>query len=604
MQRRTFLSASGATLASALLPRLAAGQPVTRHAIVIGVDKAGSLPLLRAAASGAKNFADWLDGEGFAVTRFIDTPDTLIKVDPIFEAVKAIAECDNCQQLVVYFSGHGFLNGYRELWMLSGAPDNPNQAISLLECQRLSKRTGIPNVVFVSDACRSTPASLAANSVRGSVIFPTTPHAGNVTTKVDTFLATQEGDPAYEVGVQESTQNYYGIFTESFLDAYRSPEQSMVSTVDGIEVVLNKDLEGWLSRDVNRRAQLVSIAIEQRPESIVLSDSYIGRVRRGAERSPSLPAAQPTMNEVAALAFSEKGFPLLAQPTPNNIAAIRDSDKAMAFGQARNDIIIAQQSAPKSFETRTGFYVSGARIKEAVTNRKFFDTDMGAEISGNVVRLYPKDNVPASVAIRFNDDSGTVVAGIEGYIGTIVVDDGRVVSVTYTRSREGFGDSQSDARLEELRSLVAASARFGTFRIAGTGNDRKNRAAELADRIRNLKAVDPTLGLYAAYAYAEADLPDKIMSVWEFMRGDIRGQLFDVALLSGLLSRQPPHERRGTAPCCPMLSQGWGLLRIENVELPRRISEAMEYIRPALWTTFEPQGLDNVVALLRDEEVF
>ena len=157
MKRRTFLSASGATLASILLPKLSLAEPANRAAIVIGVDRSGSLAVLRAAVSGALAFADWLDDEGFDVERFIDGTNTKVKVDPVFEAVNRIVTRGIYEQLVIYFSGHGFLNSYRELWMLSDAPDNPNQAISLLECERLCKRTGIPNYARTDCRCRPLP---------------------------------------------------------------------------------------------------------------------------------------------------------------------------------------------------------------------------------------------------------------------------------------------------------------------------------------------------------------------------------------------------------------------------------------------------------------
>jgi len=593
MRRRAFLSTGGAALAAILSPRLSRSAPARRAAVVIGVDQAGDLPRLRAAASGASAFANWLTLERFEVTCFTDGPGAPVKVDPVFDAVDAIVRSGTCEQLVVYFSGHGFLNSYRELWMLSGAPNNPNQAISLLECERLCKRTGIPNVVFISDACRSTASSLAADSVRGSVIFPTAASAGDVTTKVDVFLATQEGDPAYEVGVDEATRNFHGIFTESFLQAFRSPEDDMISVVDGVEVILNRDLEGWLRRDVDRRAQLASLSLSQRPESSVLSDRYIGRVRRSGTSAAALPPTEPTINEAAAWILAERGFQALAAPYSSPPSTIRSSDKARDFESAQRTIAQAEASAPRSFETQTGFFVSGAVVDEVVTNPAFY----GAERVPGAIRLVPRDGRPASAAIRFADGSGTVVAALRGYIGTVVVDDGRVVSVSYTRS--GGGGSSEEERLQELRRLVATSARFGTFNISGTGEERERRAEELANTIRALKRIDPTLGIYAAYAYDDADLPGQVESVWEFMRHDIEGQIFDVALLAGVLRDVAPDAREGIAPFCPMLSQGWGLLRIANVQLLPEVDTARDHMVPALWTTFRPRGMELVIDALR-----
>lgn len=601
MNRRTFLSVGGATLGSVLCPRLALAQSKTRAAIVIGVDKAGALPVLRAAASGSAAFADWIEGEGFEVTRFIDGPDRKVLVNPIFEAVERIVSKGVYEQLVVYFSGHGFLNGSRELWMLSGAPNNPNQAISLLECERLCKRSGIPNVVFISDACRSTVTSLAANAVRGSVIFPAAPNSGNVITKVDNFLAAKEGNPAYEVSVDVASAGHHGIFTASFLNAYKVPEENMVTTVDGVEVILNKDLEGYLRRDVNRRAQLISIALTQQPESNVLSNKYIGRVRRTGEKV-TLPRPEATISEVAALAFSEKGFGHLAEAHVGDADQIRSSVKSKDFARAAETIISAEQQAPKSFETGAGLSVTGIDVAEVVVNHDLYREEMATNRGSGAIRLHPRSTEPASVAIRFSDGSGTVVAALRDYIGTIVVDEGRVVSVAYRRSgMETAGVHEEE--LIKLRTLVATSARFGTFRIPGTGEERERRARDLADRIRMLKMVDPTLGIYASYAYADADMPSQIKSVRDFMRHDINGQIFDVALLANELSDVPLPARQGIAPFCPMLSQGWGLLRIGNVVLHPDIDRARDHLKPALWTTFRERGMDLVIDAMRRDRV-
>lgn len=600
MKRRVFLAAGATAIGAAYLPPISLAQNVKKAAVVIGVDKAGSLTPLNAAASGARSFADWLQGEGFDVTRFIDGKDEnddpiRIKIDPIFDAINGIVQNGTYHQLVVYFAGHGFLNSYRELWMLSDAPNNPNQAISLVECQRLSRRTGIPNVIFISDACRSTASSLAADSVRGSVIFPGGSPGGGSPTKVDTFLATQEGDPAYEVGVAESTGSYFGIYTESFLQAYRSPTADMVTDVDGVSVVLNRDLEEWLSRDVSRRAQMRDINLDQRPETIVTSENYIGRVAATPEAVGALPGPGPTFQTATALAFVERGFDVLATDIEVPQATVRDSRQTREFDRARQRIATAVEQAPKSFETETGLFVSGTDVDEVHVAAGMGHVELAPEKGPGVIRLAPVSHQPYSAAIRFAGGAGTVVAALPGYIGTIVVDDGRVVSVSYLRSGTRTTDSDEDSRLAELRELVATSARFGTFRIPGTGDEQRDRAEALGNKIRMLKSIDPTLGIYSAYAYSEADLVNKIQSVHSFMGSDIGGEIFDVALLAGVLRDRVPEERAGVAPFCPMLSQGWGLLRISNVQLDPRIDAARDHIEPALWTTFRPAGMDIVL---------
>jgi hypothetical protein len=132
-----------------------------RAALVIGVNKTGDLPFLSAAASGAVKVGDWLRKEGFQVQSFVDGRKPVVAGE-VFTAVSDLVERGTLQQLVIYFSGHGFLNNGSEHWMLSGAPANPNEAISVAESVLLARECGIPSVVLISDACRSTPASLRA----------------------------------------------------------------------------------------------------------------------------------------------------------------------------------------------------------------------------------------------------------------------------------------------------------------------------------------------------------------------------------------------------------------------------------------------------------
>ncbi len=135
-----------------------------KAAIVIGVNKTGDLPVLNAAVLGATQVADWLRREDFQVKKSFDTKRPVVASD-LYTAIDKLIDQGTLEQLVIYFSGHGFLNNGSEHWMLSGAPDNPNEAVSLQESTELSRRCGIPSVVFISDACRSVPQTLRAAGV-------------------------------------------------------------------------------------------------------------------------------------------------------------------------------------------------------------------------------------------------------------------------------------------------------------------------------------------------------------------------------------------------------------------------------------------------------
>ena len=240
MRRREFVSV-GISVATALSVRHAASQPRnligtrTRAAVAIGVESVGNLPRLRGAAAGARAIADWLSAEEFEVTLIVDTAKAVTATE-IFTVIATLVNRGTLEQLIVYFAGHGFVSSYSEYWLLSGAPANPNEAVSLVESVVLAKQSAIPNVVFISDACRSRADSIRTEHVRGSLVFPTSGSRSDAVSDVDVFFATLVGDPAWEVPVAESVASYQGIYTATFLEAFRRPYDTMVKTVDGKQV--------------------------------------------------------------------------------------------------------------------------------------------------------------------------------------------------------------------------------------------------------------------------------------------------------------------------------------------------------------------------------
>src|SRR5437899_3038990 len=286
--RRRDLLVGGMSVTGALLARSAYSQLVKRAAVVVGVDRVGDLTPLRGAASGAREVAAWLRAEGFEVKLFEDSQGP-VTVNSLITAITELVRRGNLEQLVIYFAGHGFVSSYSsELWMLSDARSNYNEAISLNECRETSRQFGIKNVVFISDACRSRAETLQTGSVKGSIIFPPPQSGrGGVATEVDKFLATRIGDPAWEISVAATSKASQGIYTACLLEAFRRPSNAMVQLVDGTPVVPNRRLKGYLANEVPKRAQTVSIQLSQTPDAEVCSDepTYIGHVSTADRQS-------------------------------------------------------------------------------------------------------------------------------------------------------------------------------------------------------------------------------------------------------------------------------------------------------------------------------
>jgi tetratricopeptide (TPR) repeat protein/CheY-like chemotaxis protein len=257
--------------------------PRRRAAVVIGVDKIGSLARLESAAAAAHMFSDWLRSEGFEVTTITDFRGR-IELSQISNAIKDFVDSGNCGQLVVYFAGHAFLKNDDELWLLSDAPADANAAVSLHATITLAQYSGVPNVVVITDACRSIPTTPAQMRVRGGVIFPNLDSNYRSRSQVDKFIWVARGRPSYEIPLSVDGRKM-SVFTYCWLRAFQSPDRDMIKEVmvDGqaIQVIPNRRLGRYLQREVSALLASVNLDLDQTVDTEVLSDddTYIGRVR-------------------------------------------------------------------------------------------------------------------------------------------------------------------------------------------------------------------------------------------------------------------------------------------------------------------------------------
>ena len=173
MRRRDFIAASAASLTGlAVYPlRGAERGALVRAAVVIGVDKLKGLPPLRAAVSGARLISDWLSSQGFEVKLFTDDQNP-VQSSQLTRAITELVNRSTLDQLLIYFSGHGFLNGYTEYWLLSGAPADVNEAISLGESVELAREFGIASVIFTRTPVAPHQRRLAPAGCAAAWFFP------------------------------------------------------------------------------------------------------------------------------------------------------------------------------------------------------------------------------------------------------------------------------------------------------------------------------------------------------------------------------------------------------------------------------------------------
>lgn len=615
MDRREFIQ-TGVTLFGSLAAGKILAQPndLVRAAIVIGVKETNGLPLLNSTVPAAEKFALFLEEENFEVRLHTDN-NSPVNFGAIRRDVHELVDRNNLDQLLVYFSGHGFRMPYRgEMWLLTDALGDSNEAINLVECYELGRSCGIPNLIFVSDACRSRPDSIRASHITGSNLFPNLDIPQK--TNIDTFFAAKPGKAAYEVLVDLSTANYKSIYTESFLNAFENPKSGMVMELDnGVHVVPNRRLEKFLIEETSRLALEHGVVKNVEPDADVPSkdEIYIGRARkippplqiedRYSDAPSGLPSWLSTATTLEAFQLELERMGLEIAPptfwsgTSSESLAERLDELQL---EARSDDLSLQADIDL-YGASSGIAVYGTNVTDFGMNTNFSHEHVAksSSESADVFGVFLNGASAASAIVQFEDGTGTVVAVLDGYVAHVFVDDYGVESVIYDQGSE-------NSELQDLRTVVAIAAEEGLFRLGGQGEERRTYAENLADKVRVMKASDPTLGIYAAYAYSSAGLLDDVRSVDRIMKMDLSARIFDLALLS--TSSAATNNDQNTMfdevyAFCPLMRAGWELLRVKGVSLHPIAAESREYLRDSLWTSFEPAGTEILLAAITENRI-
>ena len=577
-------------------------------AVIIGVDKTGGLDPLKSAARGAQEVASWLKAEGFDVECLTDDPATSatpVTASAVSAAITKFAtKPATYDLLVVYFSGHGQWHTRADHWLLSGAPQNTAEAINLEGAIYTARKSGIPNVIFISDACRTIPRTEVDSLVMGVDAFPN--NGIRSASKIDYFKATSEARPAWELPIDGKDQS---VLTRAILSAFENPDPQIVKQIGAggqtIQVVPNRLLETVLQARVDKLLDGVDGDPTQDIETNVPSadDVYIARVRpKTAAAQPGMAHQPPVSHGPSRSTAGVDGGPSPGGPRGRKIpghAAANAISQALS-GAARATLpagvnhseIDARTPDPRidHFETETGFVIRGARVVDAAisprTQSSFDVFNDSNDPRGDAVRINP--GVPAqSVLIVLHDGRSVVLPALRGYLAHALFDENGLANVSYVPSSNSRRWNDYNVRREDIdrfRALVAVAVERNTFRVRSERD-----AIELAQRIRVVKSLDPTLGLYAAYAFVQAGIDAQVRDIAGYMREDLHADLFDVAMLAGY-AENPPANTRPPVPFCPLLTQGWNLLRAYDVTLPDVLTAASRFLSNSLWSTFTKSG--------------
>lgn len=596
-------------------------------AVVIGVNQTGGLPILTAAVSGAEDFNNWAVSQGFDTCLLTDKK-SLVTVKMIKGAVANFVNQKVYEQMVVYFSGHGILKtAVDELWLLSEAPGDSDAAVNVQPSRYLSRRCGIPNVVFISDACRSTPLNFQIAQVSGSVIFPNT-FSANTRVNVDMLYATAPGDPAFEVQVEEATKNYCGLYTRELLKGLNGKVPQIIQEYDlsssGLagfnnrkySVVPAYELSEYLYSAVPISASLINITLSQNPDAEVTSrpPSYLSLFERSInevdhnDTTKMIPDGMDDMEEMGDTDFTDliidknENFQELDLEEFNKefLEGIKEprteyTPPPKKYDKAAYDSILESLNR-SSKDIRTGFTIVGIPFVENYYSRKevqIFSENDAVQIRIRVdIKTYLLD-LPGGRLLP--------LAVLPGFIGTVVFDKGEVITVNYSPTEFGFKSirrfNEINSNLEERRAVIAAKSKSGIFKIS----ENVDELSQTASYLRTHKNLDPSLGLYAAYAYIQAGKFEDVQSIYDYMSKEPEPVLFDVAMLNEL-SEPEPDKRvlANAAPFCPMLNQGWSYLTVNPDFFDPFLIEISKYREDGLWTTFRADISAKIKEKLKD----
>lgn len=587
-----------------------------RGAVLIGVANAQGLHPLPDAVGAAKRMHLWVQTQGFLkkYVRLITDERSPVTVDRVRKAVTLMHEADPpLDQLLIYFSGHGINKSTEEVWLLSSGFQYASDAVDVAFSARLARHGRIPHVVFISDACRTTPVGTIQQSLTGSEVFPV--NGSPIEKAVDLFFACALGEEALEVEV--APQIYSALYTTVLIDLLNGGDPAIVDTA-----VLEKKEQRLIRPWKLRKHQLRHVAkyLIKHNLHTRYSQTPMARVTSDPEQAfiSLLPPAPPPMaaplgdkrwyglrlDNLKATGDSMLGeqwrakirapaiAPALSLPdwvdaTLDHLlglggAPLEPVDREMA---KKINTQAEERSKPfvlDSAKNRSGLQVRGEKVQKVLGVRA--DRLNGDEGQ----RTFICDlTAPARVLVVFENGSGVLVPLLPQRIAVLTFDNGRWSGLAYETPVADGAEPDSAKKARYLREFVAATAERGVFQV-----DRETLLA-LAAATLEASAPDPVLMLHLAYAFDDFGMGDALR---QMLAIEDATPFFDVPLLASV----GKEEKTGlptAPPGAPLLARGWPILAANYTNRSALLNAVSTRRRPGRWTHFTDGG----VAVLMDE---
>jgi hypothetical protein len=637
-----------------------------RAAVLIGVKQSGGLTALPAAHAAVEQMRKWLhESQGLAdeqIKVVVDDKDA-VTVARIKSAVTELAKDEDVEQLVIYFCGHGIVNNQSELWLLSSGPEDPDEAAVNVERSENFARHGVfGHVIFISDACRTAAPELQYQQVGGSSIFKNSGVLRPQERSVDRYFACGLNMPSHQTKI-DPKGSFESIYTRTLVSALRGNYLEVVCAGNKDAHPGTRQVHGWwlkklLTVKVPEEMETAGVPWEswQTPDARINSEptAWVSELGPEAPQEPEVEghrvggevlggeadygesapgdwSERPRRGGISDLRFEQpesfENFGVwvpedpaltftLGEDVHNPLqrleeipdASLPEADRSVRKAAAR--LIAADSKVPSHFESGMGFLIHGATLDRAIAGR-------GVRIDRSADAAVVWSTAPVTdVLLVFHDGTGTVLPAIAGFICSLTMDEGALVSVSYepmdpSQRVDEHVKTETDPyrwaaarvmalQLRETRALIAAMSQAGTFRldVGGPRNPERDpkEAEQLARQIQMAKTYDPSMAVYAAYAYYDLQMTARNLEMAAFLSKDLQMVFFDLALVTGSFSRigetgDLDQLFYPVYPRFPMLSRGWSLLPDASESEPSALAELRRYVRKSLWTLFEPAGV-------------
>ncbi|MGW1893985.1 hypothetical protein ACWCP6_27580 [Streptomyces sp. NPDC002004] len=589
------------------------GVAMERAVVLIGVRKSGDLTELQAVSRALATMQDWADGQGIpadSIKTLSDADGTAVQAGDILAAVRGYVELHTVEQLIVYFSGHGVNNNGSEYWLLSGAPENANEAVNVARSIRLAERCGIPHVVLISDACRKPPTGIQADDVTGQVIFPNRP-VGGPPGCVDIFYACGLGQASNEIeDVPRSSGTYRAVYTEVLAEAldgaYADLRERVLEGGAAFDVVrpypLKEALPGLVSARI--RVSGAPASTSQWPAGLVCSGAkaWLSRITGASPPPPPSPPsiARPPMGGSGGGGSGDWVVRVPKHPQrrdsserrraarfPDVSFRWRPASKGLREFDTADPARRAAAAAAERLAQPADFIGVGGAAALCVRGSKFkgfkgaYATRKGGyslvklprQVRPDVLQVGLDEDRPVAVVVGLFPGRCAVVPAFPGHLGILTMEEGQLVDVSYAPLSRPLRPGYA-----AYRAQIAAASRFGIAWWEGYS------AADLVEQYEWMGADDPSLAVYLAYALTDMGCRYHVSKLLNASGPE----LFDVRLLS------EERSELAVAPF-PLLARGWALLDPPGPE------QGLPTPQISHWTLFTDTDLPPLRALLGKE---